>query len=140
MISPGDWLIFYNGTIYALTEEEYYAAQRNQIQQTLTKEQFEQILQLPGDIFQEKDRKYLEGVKKHKNKCSKCQYNTYKSQVMKIAKKYPEATALFKPVDYKKDIKPYPATTGEIETKVSYVFPRFFNKADYDRKPCLDCV
>lgn len=139
-IRPGDWFIFFDGTIYALTETEYYAAQRKEQIQVLTKDQFEHVFTLPANLFKEADTKQLQFIESRKGKCSKCQYNAYKNRVLNIIRKYPDVLSKLGITQAIKDVPAYPQTKGELQTKVSRVFPRFFGDYNYERKSCLDCV
>ena len=137
-IRPGDWFIFFKDTIYALTEAQYYAAQRLNTVQVLSKEQFEKALQL--DSYSQADMKQIQYIKDHKNKCSKCQYNTYKSKLLKVINKYPE---LIKELglDWQlENVPPYPEVKSPVKPKVAKVFPKFFQEQSYERNSCLDCV
>lgn len=137
-IKPGDWFIFFNKTVYALTEEEYYAAQRLNEVQLLTKEQFEKALELQS--YTQADAKQVQYIKAHKANCSKCQYNAYKNKLLKIINKYPQ-TIKELGLEWQLDqIPDYPQTTAPIATKVSRVFPKFFQVEAYQRNACLDCV
>lgn len=140
MIHPGDCVIFKDGTIYALTEAEYYAAQRAQLPTTLTKEQFQDILTWSPADFTEQDYKKIQDIKKRKTKCSTCQYNTYKSRVLGIISHYPQLLERIIEQDINPVVPPYPQVTAPVKSKVTQVFPNFFGKTEYDRKPCLDCV
>lgn len=140
MIKPGDWFIFYNGTVYALTEAEYYAANRKESIQVLTKDQFQEVFKLPETSFKETDYKQLKLIESRKGKCSKCQYNAYKNKVLNILRRYPEVLTKLGVGQEFKEIPAYPEVKGTIETKVSKVFPKFFGQYSYERKSCLDCV
>ena len=137
-IRPGDWLIMYKNTVYALTIDEYYAAQRLNFTTVLTKEQFQEALQRTD--YNEKDMKQVQFIKTHKSNCSKCQYNAYKNRLLKILYNYPNIVAELGLHEEQFDVPEYPKTRGTIKTKVSYVFPKFFLDETYTRRPCLDCV
>ena len=140
MIRPGDCIIFKDGTIYALTEAEYYAAQRTRVPTTLTKEQFQDILNWPEKDFSQQDYRKIQDIKKRKAKCSTCQYNTYKSRVLNIVGHHPQLLQRIIKQDIDPVVPAYPQTTAPVRSKVSKVFPHFFGKTEYGRKPCLDCV
>lgn len=140
MIRPGDFIIFRDGTVYALTQSEYYAAQRVQEEFVLSKDQFQEVFTWPREKFSKKDADKLAQIELKKGRCTKCQYNTYKSKVLDILKGYPDLLKKFIDDSYAIKCPPYPATTGKIISKVSKVFPKFFGQQPYDRKPCLDCV
>ena len=140
MIRPGDCVIFKDDTIYALTQAQYYAAQSAQVPTTLTKEQFQDILTWPETDFSEQDYKKIQDIKTRKAKCSTCQYNTYKSRVLGIISHYPELLQRVIKQDINPVVPAYPQTTEPVKSKVAKIFPHFFGKTQYDRKPCLDCV
>lgn len=139
-IRPGDYLILYKNTVYALTEDEYYAAQQMDMEKHLTKEAFEQVLNEDISKLDTVDREAAEKIKRSKTKCSTCQYNSYKTQLLRIMQKYPWLLSKYKLTKIKKEIREYPEVTEPVISKVSDLFPTFFQKVEYDRKPCLDCV
>ena len=139
-IFPGDWFIMLGNTVYALTEDEYYAAQRVITEAVLTKEQFQEVLKNAEQLFQGKDLEEVITVRGRKAHCSKCQYNSYKQQVSRIVKRYPALSEKYQLSPTKEQVAVYPKTTGEFEIKVSKLFPKFFNEEPYERNSCLDCV
>ena len=139
-IKPGDWIILYKDTIYALSQDEYYAAQQMQAQNQLTKEVFQTVLKQDLNKFDAQDKAAVQRIKKSKSNCSACQYNAYKTQLLRIMQKYPWMLSKYKLVKTKKEILKYPETTEQILPKVYKLFDRFFQKTNYQRKPCLDCV
>ena len=140
MIRPGDCIIFRDGTVYALTEAQYYAAQRAQEQFILSKDQFQEVFTWSKELFSKQDAEKLSEIEKRKGRCSKCQYNTYKAKVLTILKNYPELLKRFIDDSYAVKCPPYPETSGKVHSKVAKVFPKFFGEEPYIRKPCLDCV
>lgn len=139
-IHPGDWLILYKNTIYTLTEDQYYASQGIVSKQILSKQQFEKILQQPFEDFSDIDKVELKYIKDHKNNCSFCKYNRFKAKLLQILKKYPDKLKKYKLLAQIPQVKQYPAVKDTIVSKVSKIFPIFFQRAQYTRKPCLDCV
>lgn len=137
-IKPGDWFIFFNKTVYALTQDQYYAAQQLNAVEVLTKEQFEAALILQS--YNQTDLKQVQYIRDHKAGCSKCQYNAYKNKLLKIINKYPNIIKELG-LDWQlQAIREYPQTTAPVNTKVSKIFPRFFDPQPYERLSCLDCV
>lgn len=137
---PGDWFIMLGNTIYALTEDEYYAAQAIKMEAILTKEQFEQILKEAEQLFKDEQLQEVLNIRNKKSKCSKCQYNSYKQKVSNIVKRHQSLAEKYRLTPSKTQIPPYPKVNSSIQTKVSLVFPKFFNEEPYERKSCLDCV
>lgn len=139
-IKPGDYMILYKNTVYALTEDQYYAAQQMDMQKYLTKEAFQQVLKQDIDKLDTVDRKAAQRIKNSKTNCSTCQYNSYKTQLLRIMQKYPWLLSKYNLVKVKRQIRQYPQVSQPVVSKVSALFPTFFQKVEYDRKPCLDCV
>lgn len=139
-IFPGDWFILLGNKIYALTEDEYYAAQTIKTESVLTKEQFEEVLKEAEQLFSEKELEEVLSIRNKKSKCSRCQYNAYKQQVSNIVKKHASLVEKYQLTPSKTEVPPYPKVKEAVQTKVSNVFPRFFQESSYERNPCLDCV
>ena len=140
LILPGDCIILYKDTIYALTQDQYYAAQQLIPERVLSQPQFQTLLKEDLSFLSSDDLKTVQKIKKYKSNCSRCQYNTFKNQLLTILKRYPDKAKEYKLIQNIPEIKPYPETTGTIISKVSKLFPRFFSEMKYERKPCLDCV
>lgn len=139
-IKPGDYMILYKNTLYALTEDQYYAAQQMDMEKYLTKEAFQKVLAQDISKLDATDRQAAERIKNSKTNCSTCQYNSYKTQLLRIMQKYPWLLSKYNLVKIKRQIPQYPQVSEPVKSKVSDLFPTFFQKVEYDRKPCLDCV
>lgn len=139
-ISPGDYLIFINNTVYALTQEQYYAAGAIRMPDMIQKKSFQYLLSnIPQELLQQ-DKTKLNKIKSQKVGCSTCKYNTYKFKVLNILKNYNELYAKYVTKPDIQQVKQYPQTTSPLISKVSTIFPKFFQIPSYERKSCLDCV
>ena len=138
-IRPGDWIVLYGDTVYALTDYEYYAAQAMAASRILRKDEFEAILSEDLNVS-DKDKEQIAYIREHKKNCSTCRYNTFKATLLKVLRKYPELVSKYKLEDQIPEFPDYPETKSPVKPKVSKIFPKFFQVEPYERKPCLDCV
>lgn len=143
-IQFGDWLIQYKNTVYALTQDEYYAAQQLKPQFILTKELFQTFLEsFEQYSLSQQDIITLRKIKQQKKGCSTCKYNSFKTRVRNILRKYPDIQKnLFKGTFLQPQIKlrQYPNTKAVLQSKISKIIPSFFSVQQYKMEPCLDCV
>lgn len=139
-ITESDPFYLIQDTIYALTEQEYYAMRSLTPVDALTNDMFHKILNLEDKSFMHQiDRDFLDKVKKELPTCPMCRYKRYKDEVYKLAKKY---NISMPPVDYESalDTAEYPETTGEVLPVISMMVDHLYSIPIPVRKPCIDCV
>lgn len=139
-IRPGDYIIYLNNTVYALTESQYYAALPILMPDLLNKDSFYSILKDIPNELQQNDKIQLQKIKDQKIGCSSCKYNTYKFKVMDILRKYPQIYNKYVQINQRNIVQPYPKVSQPVVAKVGKMFPKFFQVPSYQRKSCLDCV
>lgn len=138
-IVPGDFIIFINNTLYALSEQQYYASTLINTPDFIEQQNFHNLLNSQLTGLTQKDKKQLARIKNDKISCRTCKYNTYKYKVLNIISKYTDIYDRYV-TKSKRQIKSYPEVTQKIHSKVSKLFKHFFKLSTYERKSCLDCV
>ena len=141
LIQPGDPYVLIGNTIYALTEQEYYALRAIKPLDVMTETAFHHVLELEDLSFMnEQDRMFLDEVKEAIPNCTACRYKRYKDEVYKLVKKYsiplPEQPAS----TVNEDKGEYPGTTGDIYPNVFNMTAHMYKVEIPDRRSCIDCV
>lgn len=142
MVTSDDPFILIGGTIYALTEAEYYATRAIAPLHQMTEDEFKYVLELEDKSFMhELDRKYLAKVKEDLPVCPACRYKRYKEEVEKLVHKYniklPETD---KTQVVKINIPAYPSVTGHIVPLASIMMQHMYAVDIPMRRACIDCV
>lgn len=141
LIRPEDPYILIGNTIYAYTEQEFYAIRAVMPMTELSDAMFDYVINLEDTGYMAaSDRAFLEDVRKKAEKCTACQYKRYKNEVLGIVKKY----GIELPEDIGKDIHPmpgeYPETTGHVPPLVFAMLDHMYSVPTMQRKACMDCV
>lgn len=141
MIKPFDWFVLAQNTIYALTSTQYYALIPIDVQDTFTKEKFNELINLNFQQMSQTDRQSINLIKKAKDGCTSCQYKAYKNKFKALLMKYPAYRPLI--VQNKQaimQVPQYPQTTQTFQAKVTTIHAHLFQNLQYKRTPCFDCV
>lgn len=143
-LGPGSPVVLVGDTLYALSEEEFYASRALKPINVMTEEGFRAILDMGDLSFMHRiDRAFIDHVRADLPNCSRCRYNRYKDEVYKIAKKYSlhtgaEAADIAEAVE--SDKAEYPETESPVVPLVSSLVQGFYKVSVPGRKPCIDCV
>lgn len=145
LVAPSDPYVLIGDTIYALTEQEYYALRAVLPLNVLTEQAFHYVLNMEDLSFmQEQDRAFIDKVKKDMPNCTACKYKRYKDEVYKLIKKYgiqlPPDIAKGLTAQDNPDRGEYPETTGEVAPAVFALTDHMYHVEMPTRKPCIDCV
>jgi len=140
LIRPSDPYILIGDTIYALTEQEFYAIRYSMPRTELSENAFKYVLGLQDLSFMhEMDRNFVHNVAANAGRCSACQYRHYKDDISKLVKKYnirlPDDNVVT-------DVKPvqYPPVSTRVTSKVSELLEHMYKMPKKERRACVDCV
>lgn len=139
---PGDPYVLVGDTIYALTEDEFYALQSLLPQSELSEKAFRHVMSMDDVSFMSNaDAATVAGIKKALPNCPSCKYRKYRDQVLQLVKKY--GIEIPTAVDDTQRVQPlrqYPETDGVIQSKVTGLLSHMYDVPALTRKPCMDCV
>lgn len=141
-LKSDDYLVFLDGTIYALSQIQYYAMAPIIPAKQLTKQQFQSILAMDLSDLSQLDKKAVQSIKQAKDSCSSCRYKAFKNKLGILLSKYPKYKVLLgQSIDaHILERAQYPQTKYQIPSKISKMHPHLFQPITYDRAPCFDCV
>ena len=138
-LAQGDPMIFINSTLYALSENEYYALSPMRLYNSLSNKDFDWLLSQDWTKrFSPQDLAFITAIKEHASGCSSCQRRRNEVELLKLVHKYsiilPDRK--IQPDDQNK----YPGCSGKIRDTVTSIYPELLKPLPYERTECLDCV
>ena len=144
LVRQSDPFVLIGNMIYALSEQEWYAARSMLAVNVLTEEAFQYVLGLEDLSFMhEIDQQFIKELKENPITCHTCRYNKYKNEVYKLVKKYniklPEGTVQIQG-NVKLDTREYPSTRSKVVSKVSSLLKHVYSVPKEERRACIDCV
>lgn len=140
-IRPEDPYVLIGDTIYAYTEQEFYALRGVHSTTVLSDMEFKYVLGLEDTSFMsDEDARTLAGIRDNAGKCSSCTYRRYKDKVFDFVKRYnieiPEEISS----QPKSMPGEYPETTEKIAPLVFALVDHMYSVPLAERKACMDCV
>ena len=146
LVQPGDPYVLIGDTIYALTEQEFYAMRAVLPVNIMTDKVFHYVLEQCPEVehMHDKDKKFIAKVKEELPDCPACRYRRYKDEIYKLIKAYniklPSDIAPKMEEDVEPDKAEYPKVSGPVEPKVADLLKHLYKLPADVRKPCIDCV
>lgn len=138
LITPDDPFVLIKDTVYALTEDEFYASKTTVPISAFIENAFKTVMGLESyDMMSEEDRNTIQRIKKDLPHCSACRYKKHKNTVYKIAVKYKLIT---KEQTERMRTLHYPETTGVIAPTVSALLDHMYKMPAQQRRSCIECV
>lgn len=143
-IVPGDPFVLIGDTVYALTENEYYAMRASLPSNRMTEANFKYILNMEDISFMsENDQQLVRRVVKELPGCSACTYKRYKNEILGLIGKYgiklPDSNSILPPKEVR-DVPEYPETIKPVVKKVSHLLSGMYTLPAMERMSCMDCV
>lgn len=135
-----DWLTIHNNTIYTMSQRQYYSYRAPKLHQKKLITLNQLSTAVSSQILSETDLDALRSIYNKLHGCSTCQFKKYARQATDIVIKYAELSAMFHLSQSKPVLFKYPQTIQPINQKLSSIYPIKFQKLQYSRKPCFDCV
>lgn len=147
LLEPGDPFVVIGDTIYALTEQEYYATRSLISLADAVEDTFKKMLELKDISFMsDEDKDFMDRMKKDLPGCPTCRFKRYKDSVYQIAKRY--NIAVNNLTKNQAEIKPYPKlavrangrVSDPVLPMVSTIMQHMYKMPAPDRKSCVECV
>lgn len=147
LLEADDPFVIIGDTIYALTEQEYYASRSMTSVAAAVEATFKHVTSLEDISFMsEDDQKHLNSIKEDLPTCPECRYKRHKDAIYQLAKKYSiTVQTLGMSIE---PVKPYPKLAVRINGLVSdpvmpivsNMMSDMYNIPLPERQACIDCV
>lgn len=142
LIGPEDPFMLVDNTIFAMTENEYYATRAITPVNRTSEAAFRYVVELPDKSFMHKvDQDYMDRLKADLPTCPACRYRKYKNEVVKLIHKYniriPDE---YRDQKVEADIPPYPKTSGQVVSLLTLMLQHMYRVSMPVRNGCIDCV
>lgn len=139
LVSPGDPFMLVGDTIYALSEDEFYALHATLPRAAAADAVMRHMLSLEDLSFMSRaDAAMVERARDDAPGCPACRLRRYRDDMVRLAKKYGVAVPDL-PVD-DMPVPEYPETDGEIPPQVTSLLSHMYSVPATVRRPCMDCV
>lgn len=144
LVRHSDPFVLIGGTVYALSEQEWYATRATLAVNSMTEEVFQYVLDMKDLSFMHDiDRRFIEELKKNPITCHTCRYAKYRNEVYKLVKKYniklPDSMVRM-PADVQLDSREYPKTRSKVVPKAFKLLEHVYSVPREARRACIDCV